>query len=71
LQFINDNPPGGFKSIEHYKLNNRGQIPILKDGDTIINESLAQMLYIENFYPGEITLMPKSKEEYGPALVSY
>ncbi|MFC1664123.1 glutathione S-transferase family protein [Pseudomonadota bacterium] len=39
------------KKSEILRLNPRGQIPILKDGEVVVSESLAIMLYLENRYP--------------------
>ena len=39
-------------------MNPRGQVPVLKDGDTIVSESLAALQYLEQAYP-EPCLVPK------------
>lgn len=39
-------------------MNPRGQVPVFKDGDTIVNESLAALQYLEQTYP-EPCLVPK------------
>lgn len=39
-------------------MSSRGQVPILKDGDTIVSESLAALQYLEQAYP-EPCLVPK------------
>lgn len=51
---------GGHKSPEVLAINPRGQVPSFKDGDIIVNESLAIMQYLEETYP-EPALMPKDK----------
>ena len=48
-------------------LNPRGQMPALVDGDIIVCESLAALLYLESAYP-EHPLLPSSSKER--ALVS-
>ena len=48
-------------------LNARGQMPALVDGDVIVCESLAALLYLENAYP-EHPLLPSGSKER--ALVS-
>ncbi len=49
-------------------LNPRGQVPTLVDGDIIVGESLAALLYLDDAYP-EHPLLPSSKKER--ALVSH
>lgn len=58
---------GEHKSEEILALNPRGQVPTFKDGDAVVNESLAILLYLEDAYP-EKSLMPKDKKHR--ALVS-
>ena len=48
----------GHKTPEVLKLNPRGQVPVFKDGDVVINESLAAIQYLEEAYP-EPCLMTK------------
>ena len=48
----------GHKTPEVLKLNPRGQVPVLKDGDTVVSESLATLQYLEEAYP-EPSLVPK------------
>ncbi|XP_066290750.1 glutathione S-transferase A-like [Branchiostoma lanceolatum] len=43
------------KSDEYLKINPRGQVPTLKHGNVIINESLAICLYLENAFKGQGT----------------
>eukprot|EP01117_Protostelium_nocturnum_P015096 TRINITY_DN5813_c0_g1_i1.p1 TRINITY_DN5813_c0_g1~~TRINITY_DN5813_c0_g1_i1.p1 ORF type:complete len:229 (+),score=63.28 TRINITY_DN5813_c0_g1_i1:99-785(+) len=70
IEYTLDLPPKGLKSKEHLQWNERGQIPILKDGDIIVNESLAQMLYLQNFYSesDSSSLLPNEKSLYGPIM---
>ncbi|DBA95388.1 TPA: hypothetical protein ACH3X3_013267 [Trebouxia sp. C0006] len=48
----------GHKTPEVLELNPRGQVPVLKDGDTVVSESLATLQYLEEAYP-EPSLVPK------------
>ena len=50
------------KGPEIMALNPRGQVPTLVDGDVIICESVAALLYLEDAYP-EHTLLPSDKKE--------
>ena len=50
--------PKETKSPEFLALNHRGKTPVLADGDTIINESLAILSYIENYFAPNIPLLP-------------
>ena len=43
-------------------LNPRGQMPALVDGDVVVCESLAALLYLENAYP-EHRLLPSGRKE--------
>ena len=56
------------KGPEIMALNPRGQVPTLVDGDIIVGESLAALLYLDDAYP-EHPLLPSSKKER--ALVSH
>ncbi|PRP74751.1 glutathione S transferase D8-like, partial [Planoprotostelium fungivorum] len=64
LSFTLEMPPGGLKSKEHLSLNRRGQIPILKDGDVVVNESIAQMIYLDAHHEGTKQLTPKEKSQH-------
>jgi glutathione S-transferase len=48
----------------YLKLNPRGKVPTLKDGDYVLNESLAIMSYLDRKYP-DPPLFGKSAEEHG------
>ncbi len=48
----------GHKTPEVLKLNPRGQVPVLKDGDVVVSESLATLQYLEEAYP-DPCLVPK------------
>lgn len=48
----------GHKTPEVLAMNPRGQVPVFKDSDTIVNESLAALQYLEQTYP-EPCLVPK------------
>lgn len=48
---------GEFKSAEHLAVNPRGQVPVLVDGDRIVCESIAGLLYLEDAFP-EHKLLP-------------
>jgi len=55
---------GEHKSADYLKLNPRGKVPTLKDGDFVIHESLAIMSYLDGKYP-EPLLFGKTPEETG------
>lgn len=55
---------GDHKSPEFLKLNPRGKVPCLKDGDFVLYESIAMMAYLDRKYP-EPPLFGKSPEETG------
>jgi glutathione S-transferase len=42
---------GEHKSAEFLALNPRGQVPVLRDGDVVVRESLAILAYIDRQYP--------------------
>eukprot|EP00892_Ulva_mutabilis_P004674 jgi/Ulvmu1/2579/UM014_0030.1 len=51
---------GDHKSESMLKLNPRGQLPVLIDGDAIVNDSMAIMHYLEAMYPSA-PLLPSGK----------
>jgi len=53
---------GEHKAPEYLKLNPRGKVPTLKDGDFVIYESLAIMAYLDRKYP-DPPLFGKTAEE--------
>jgi glutathione S-transferase len=55
---------GQHKTAEYLKLNPRGKVPTLKDGDFALYESLAIMVYLDRKYP-EPQLFGKSPEQTG------
>ncbi len=55
---------GEHKSAEYLKLNPRGKVPTLTDGDFALHESLAIMAYLDRKYP-EPPLFGKTAEETG------
>eukprot|EP01024_Parvocaulis_polyphysoides_P041213 TRINITY_DN3779_c0_g1_i2.p3 TRINITY_DN3779_c0_g1~~TRINITY_DN3779_c0_g1_i2.p3 ORF type:complete len:221 (-),score=42.89 TRINITY_DN3779_c0_g1_i2:224-886(-) len=55
------------KSAEVVALNPRGQFPTFKDGDAIVNESLAIVEYLERMYPTP-PLIPADKKACATAL---
>ena len=55
---------GENKSPEYLKLNPRGKVPTLKDGDFVVYESLAIMTYLDRKYPAP-PLFGKTAEEAG------
>ena len=55
---------GETKTASFLKLNPLGQVPVLKDGDTVIYESLAIMAYLDRQYP-DIPLFGEIPSEYG------
>lgn len=52
------------KSPEYLKLNPRGKVPTLKDGDFVLYESLAIMAYLDKKYP-EPPLFGRAPQETG------
>ena len=52
------------RSPEMTKMNPRGRVPVLKDGDYVVFESLAILRYLERKYP-EIPLFGTNAEEEG------
>ncbi len=52
---------GETRSPEHLKRNPNGHVPVIKDGDFVMWESLAINIYLANKYPGPLT--PKTLEE--------
>lgn len=55
---------GDHKIPAYLRLNPRGKVPTLKDGDFVVYESLAIMSYLEQKYP-EPALFGKTPEETG------
>ena len=55
---------GEHKTAAYLHLNPRGKVPTLKDGDYVVNESLAIMSYLDRKYP-EPPLFGKTPEETG------
>lgn len=49
----------GHKTPEALALNPRGQVPIFKDGNVVINESLAAIQYLEHAYPDPVLVPEK------------
>jgi glutathione S-transferase len=60
LEFSN----GEHKTPAYLQLNPRGKVPTLKDGEFVVNESLAIMSYLDRKYP-EPPLFGKTPEETG------
>ena len=50
-------------------LNPRGQLPTFKDGDVVLNESGAIVMYLENQYP-EKPLLPSTPVEKAKVVVA-
>ena len=55
---------GDHRSPEHLALNPRGKVPVLRDGDYVLSESLAIMAYLDRKYP-EPPIFGGSAEETG------
>ena len=55
---------GEHKTPAYLRLNRRGKVPTLKDGDFVLSESLAIMSYLDRKYP-ETLLFGKTPEETG------
>ena len=52
------------KSPQMLRMNSRGRVPVLKDGDYVVFESLACLLYLDRKYP-DYPLFGTSAEEAG------
>ncbi|MCK7510151.1 MAG: glutathione S-transferase N-terminal domain-containing protein [Desulfobacterales bacterium] len=52
------------KSPQMLRMNPRGRVPVLKDGDYVVFESLACLLYLDRKYP-EPPLFGRTPEEAG------
>ena len=52
------------KSPQMLRMNPRGRVPVLKDGDFVVFESLACLLYLDRKYP-EPPLFGRTPEEAG------
>jgi glutathione S-transferase len=55
---------GEHKTPAYLKLNPRGKVPTLKDGDFVVYESIAMMAYLDRKYP-DPPLFGKTPEETG------
>lgn len=55
---------GQHKSPEYLKMNPRGRVPTLKDGDFVLYESLAIMSYLDRKYP-DVPIFGRTPEEAG------
>lgn len=53
---------GDTRTAEFLALNPRGKVPVLKDGDFVLTESLAILAYLERKYPGRPLLGPAAEE---------
>ena len=53
------------KSPQMLSLNFRGRVPVLKDGDYVVFESLAVLFYLDRKYPTPAPLFGRSPEEAG------
>jgi glutathione S-transferase len=53
------------KSPQMLSLNFRGRVPVLKDGDYVVFESLAVLFYLDRKYPTPTPLFGSSPEEAG------
>ena len=55
---------GDHRSPQHLALNPRGKVPVLRDGDYVLSESLAIMAYLERKHP-EPPIFGRSAQETG------
>src|SRR5262249_45044573 len=53
------------KSPQMLSMNFRGRVPVLKDGDYVVFESLAVLVYLDRKYPTPAPLFGRSPEEAG------
>ncbi|XP_070532774.1 glutathione S-transferase A-like [Ptychodera flava] len=57
------------KSEEVMEINPRGQIPAMKHGDVIVNDSMAAIIYLEAAFKGKgIELLPSDPAQQAPVL---
>jgi len=56
-EVVVDLPGGALNTAEFRRLNPFGQVPVLRDGETVISESIAILEYLEETHP-EPALMP-------------
>jgi len=56
-EVVVDVPSGALRSAEFRRLNPFGQVPVLRDGEMVISESIAILEYLEESHP-EPVLMP-------------
>ena len=54
---------GEHKSADYLAINPRGQVPTWKDGDTVIVESIAIMMYLEAKHGADKPLIPTKPED--------
>jgi len=52
-------PAEEHKSEEVMAINPRGQLPAFRDGDVVVNESFAAIIYLEEKYESGTQLLPK------------
>lgn len=57
----------GHKTPEVLKLNPRGQVPVFKDGDLVVSESLAAIQYLEEAYPEPCLMTKEASSEVSQA----
>jgi glutathione S-transferase len=55
---------GEHKTPEFLRLNPRHRVPVLRDGDYVVNESVAILAYLDRKYP-EVPLFGRTPEETG------
>jgi len=56
-------PKGEQKTPEYLKINPRGQVPAITDGNVTMAESVAIIEYLESTYSGSGSLIPSSKAD--------
>ncbi|HBB31092.1 MAG TPA: glutathione S-transferase [Cyanobacteria bacterium UBA8803] len=58
----------GVGQLEVFRLSGQGQVPVLKDGDTVISDSTAIAMYLDRKYPDK-PLIPTDPKERGQCLL--
>jgi len=59
---------GEHKTDEFLAINPRHQVPVYQDGDVVISESLAIMMYLEHKHHQHLPLIPANDKDYGTFL---
>jgi glutathione S-transferase len=61
-EVVVDLPGGGLRAPEFRRLNPFGQVPVLRDGQAVISESIAILEYLEESHPQPALMPPRAGE---------